>query len=125
MRTGFQTQAEAARRLTWFLLLLLGVALMVALYYVKTRAQSARADANQLARQIHNEKAAISVLRAEIAHLESPDRIKRLSEVQLGLAPTLTDQMLTVDDIAVRFPLRDGIAPKALPLAAQGGASHD
>ena len=107
MSVRYQSQADAARRLTWFLLLLLGIALMVALYYVKTRAQTARLEARSLAREIAVQDAAINVLRAEIAHLESPARLQDLSSSQLGLAPTRTDQMLRVEDIAVRFPLRD------------------
>lgn len=121
MSVRYQTQADAARRLTWFLLLLLGIALMVALYYVKTRAQSARQDANQLARQIAVQEAAITVLHAEIAHLESPERLGRLSVDHLGLAPTKTDQMLRVDDIVTRFPLRE--AP--IGAAGNGEASND
>jgi len=36
MRGGYQTQADAARRIAGFVLLLTGVSLMIALYYVKT-----------------------------------------------------------------------------------------
>lgn len=106
-RGHYRTQADAARRLTGFLLLLIGIALMVGLYYVKTRAQSARAEAASLNYQINLEEAAIAVLRAEIAHLENPERLKTLAASQLELAPTRTEQMLRVDDIVATFPLRD------------------
>ena len=43
---------RAARRMTGFLLFLIGVALTVGLYYVKTRAQTARKQAVKLERQI-------------------------------------------------------------------------
>lgn len=103
----YRTEADAARRLIWFLLLLLGVALMVGLYYVKTRAQSARHAADALAFQIRHEQAAISVLRAEIAHLESPERIQALAEDELGLVPISPERMIAIDDIAATFPLRE------------------
>ena len=101
----YTTQNAAARRLTWFLLLLLGVALMVGLYYVKTRAQSARLEARNLANKISVQKAAIGVLKAEIAYLESPERLNTLAQSQLALAPVATDRMIKIEDIAERFPL--------------------
>jgi len=104
-RSTYTTQNAAVRRLTWFLLLLLGVALMVGLYYVKTRAQSASAEARSLAHKITLEEAAIGVLKAEIAYLESPERLQGLAQTQLGLAPVATERMIDVEDIAERFPL--------------------
>lgn len=103
----YRTEADAARRLIWFLLLLLGIALMIGLYYVKTRAQSARHAADALAFQIRHERAAISVLQAEIAHLESPERIQSLAENELGLVPISTERMIGVDDIPTTFPLHE------------------
>ena len=107
MRGGYQTQADVARRIMWFILLLVGVFLMIALYYVKTRAQTARQAAHKLHYEIALEEAAIGVLRAEIAHLEDPARLEKLSQTHLELEPTQTLQMITQDDIAARFPLRE------------------
>lgn len=106
MRGGYQTQADVARRITWFILLLVGLFLMIALYYVKTRAQTARQAASQLHYEIALEEAAIGVLRAEIAHLEDPARLQVLAVEHLELAPTETAQMIEVSDIAIRFPIK-------------------
>lgn len=106
MRHGYQTQADVARRITWFILLLVGVSLMIALYYIKTRAQTARQSAAQLHYEIALEEAAIGVLRAEIAHLEDPARLQGLASEYLELAPTQTSQMIEKMDIADRFPLK-------------------
>ena len=106
MRGGYQTQADVARRITWFLLLLIGVSLMIALYYIKTRAQTARQSAAKLHYEIALEEAAIGVLRAEIAHLEDPARLQGLASEYLDLAPTETSQMIEVADIVNRFPLK-------------------
>jgi len=117
MRGGYQTQADVARRLTWFILLLIGVSLMIALYYIKTRAQTARQTANKIHYEIALEEAAIGVLRAEIAHLEDPARLQALASEYLDLAPTQTSQMIEADDIAVRFPLK----PEKQPAQAEKG----
>lgn len=103
MRGGYQTQADVARRFTAFVLFLTGVFLMIALYYVKTRAQTSRQQARALQYEISLEETAIGVLRAEIAHLESPERLQRLASEYLELAPTQTDQMISLSDLEVRF----------------------
>lgn len=98
---------RAARRMTGFLLFLIGVALTVGLYYVKTRAQTARKHAVKIERQIAQEEASLRVLRAEIAYLENPERLKTLSEAHLGLQPIAVKDVLELTDIAVQFPLRE------------------
>lgn len=106
MRGGYQTQADVARRVTWFILLLVGLSLMIALYYIKTRAQTSRQAAKKIHYEIALEEAAIGVLRAEIAHLEDPARLQLLASEHLELAPTQTSQMIQAADIAARFPLK-------------------
>ena len=106
MRGGYQTQADVARRITGFILLLIGLFLMIALYYVKTRAQTARKMSSKLQYEIALEEAAIGVLRAEIAYLESPSRLQDLAGEHLDLAPITTAQMIDADEIAARFPLK-------------------
>lgn len=98
---------RAARRMTAFLLFVIGVGLTVALYYVKTNAQSAKRELVRLERQIAAEETALRVLKAEIAYLENPARLKDLSEAQLGLAPIKNDQVITKADIETQFPLRE------------------
>ncbi|MEP3892371.1 MAG: hypothetical protein ABJN69_18060 [Hellea sp.] len=100
---------RAARRMTGFLLFLIGVALTVGLYYVKTRAQTARKHAVKIERQIAQEEASLRVLRAEIAYLENPDRLKSLSEAYLGLQPIAVKDVFELKDIAIQFPLREGL----------------
>ena len=106
MRGEYQTQADVARRITGFILLLVGVSLMIALYYVKTRAQTARQSANTLHYEIALQEAAIGVLRAEIAYLEDPARLQALASEHLELAPTQTSQMIEASDIVTLFPLK-------------------
>ena len=107
MSVYYRDQAKLARRMTAFILFLIGVVLTIGLYYVKTRAQSAKAEVQQLERQLTAENAAINVLRAEIAHLENPERLKALASDQLGLMDTLATQNMSEADIAIKIPLRD------------------
>ena len=83
----YTPEARASRRLGLFLLVLIGVLLTVALFYVKTGAKEARTEVKRLERQIAVEEAALDVLRAERAVLASPARLRALSEDTLGLAP--------------------------------------
>jgi len=105
---------RAARRMTGFLLFLIGVALTVGLYYVKTRAQTARKQVVSLERQIAQEEAGLRVLQAEIAYLENPERLKSLSEAHLGLQPVAVKNVIQVKDIVSEFPLRE--------MSVEGGA---
>lgn len=98
--------ARVARRLMGFILIVTGVVLMIALYYLKTRAQSAKAEVLHLTNQIEKEEIAIQVLRAELAYLENPSRLRALSADHLGLKPTPVEQLTTIEDITSLFPLR-------------------
>ncbi len=105
MSLRLSAQARAARRVSWFILFLVGVALTVTLYFVKTHAQSAKRDVRDLRTAIAAEDAAIRVLRAERAYLDNPSRLSELAETHLTLTPTPPEREATVDEIAKRFPL--------------------
>jgi cell division protein FtsL len=63
------------------------VVLILAVYLAKTMAGSERAEIASTERQIAEEKVRIRLLQAEVAHLEEPARLERLSESYLGMAP--------------------------------------
>ena len=63
------------------------IALILGVYLAKTIAGGERAKIASVDRQIAAEKARIRLLQAENAALERPDRIERLSETYLGMAP--------------------------------------
>lgn len=98
---------RVVRRLLGFILIVIGVVLMTVLYYVKIRAQSAKVERASLSVQIEREQVALNVLRAEIAHLESPERLSQLAKTQLGLVPMPVDKIITLDDIQKIIPLRE------------------
>lgn len=94
------------KRFGSFLLVVIGFCLIAGLYVISARTQGAGKEVRRLERTLEQERAAIAVLNAEIAHLESPARLANLSETYLGLRPTDPDQILTLDDVVVRVPLR-------------------
>jgi len=105
MSVSYSVPSRAAQRVSWFLLFLIGVALTVTLYFVKTHSQSAKRDVRDLTQAIAEEEAAIRVLRAELAYLKSPARISELNGVHLGLKSILPEQERSAKDIEVLFPL--------------------
>jgi cell division protein FtsL len=58
---------------------------------------------------IDKEKDAISLLRAEYAHLARPDRIQTLAETKLALQPLALSQIATVDELPDAQPKVDSI----------------
>lgn len=108
MSVSYSSAARSARRMSWFLLFLIGVALTVTLYFVKTHAQSAKRDVRDLTRAIAAEEAGIRVLRAELAYLESPTRLSELNETHLRLGPISPGQERSTHEIETLFPLTVG-----------------
>ncbi len=90
-----------------FALFLVGVILTVGLYFVKTRAQTAKTEASQLLRKVEAEQKAVKLLRAELAHLESPDRLSDLAERELGLLPVKSEQTISPEELVEMIPMRD------------------
>lgn len=95
--------------------------LVIGLYLVKTFAGGERADIASTETQIADEQHRIRLLHAELAYLEQPSRIERLSEQYLGMAPTLGKQEATVAELAqIAGPADD---PKAKANAAAAPAA--
>ena len=63
------------------------VALAFGVYLAKTSAGRERARIAVIERQIAEEQRKLKLLRAEVAHLEQPERLEQLSTQHLGLQP--------------------------------------
>ena len=61
------------------------VALAFGVYLAKTNAGRERAKIAVIERQIAEEERRLKLLRAEVAHLEQPERLEQLSTQHLGL----------------------------------------
>jgi cell division protein FtsL len=75
------------------------VALACVIYQVKYQARGLDADIRALNGQIDDERDAIAVLRAEWSLLNRPERIERLAQKHLKLAPAKPVQIVTLDKV--------------------------
>lgn len=101
--------------------LLMGVILGV--YLAKTMAGNERAEIAKVERQIRAEKARIRLLQAEVAHLEQPGRIERLSVTYLNLEPVGANREATPDqlvDVARAGPPKKAKPPSAVAAMVSG-----
>ena len=73
--------------------------LVLGLYLVKTFAGGERADIASTELQIADEQHKIRLLHAELAYLEQPARIERLSERYLGMMPASGKHETSVGDL--------------------------
>jgi len=120
MSVSYSSPARAAQRVSWFLLFLIGVALTVTLYFVKTHSQSAKRDVRELSQALAAEDAAIRVLRAELAYLKNPVRVSELNEAHLELEPILPEQELSAKDVELLFPLIEAGPESELEVELEG-----
>jgi len=79
---------------------LVGMALLIAMALTvnlaKTYAGRERAQIDRIDRRIGAEQQRIRLLQAEVAHLEQPNRLEKLSRETLGMAPTTSKQEVSV-----------------------------
>lgn len=117
MRYG-RTMTERTSRLGWIVAMVVFVGLLVALYSIKARTLGAKARVHALEQTLVHEKQIVQMLAAEIAHLESPKRLRVLAEEQLGLQPTPVARTLTLSEAADQMARRE----ERPILLATGGA---
>ena len=85
--------------------LVIFLTLALTVYAFKTSAGAERTDIADVEQQIRDETKAVQQLRAQVAHLEAPDRLEGLARAN-GQAPIAARQEVT---------------PQALPQVAAGG----
>jgi cell division protein FtsL len=66
----------------------------------KTYAGRERSQIDRIDRQIAAEQVRIRLLQAEVAHLEQPNRLEKLSRETLGMAPTTAKQEVSAATLA-------------------------
>jgi len=92
--------------------------LAVGVNLAKTFAGKERNAIGQTEREIRKERDQIRVLQAEVAHLEQPERLERLSRAFLAMAPVNVEQETTVDDLYAASRRRPGAPPPAVTIKA-------
>lgn len=92
------------KRALHIVMALLVVVLVVGLYKAKTDAAQTEAHVRQLQHQIADEESDQRAMKAEIAHLESPEHVQALTQDHLELAPGAQGQALPASAIDQRLP---------------------
>jgi len=73
--------------------------LVLVVYLAKTFAGSERSEIAWVEHQISAEKVRVRLLKAEVAHLEQPERIERLSRQYLGMEPVTAKREVNLETI--------------------------
>ena len=121
----------------WRLIHALAIAALIGsaayVYGVKYRTIYASEQLVKARHLVNKEKDAISLLKAEYAHLARPDRLQALADSKLGLQALTLSQIANVADLPEAMPKVDSIGraleslgflkDSATPSAAPGGAT--
>jgi cell division protein FtsL len=83
------------------LLCLLLLAAAAGRYQAEVAVRETRRELNRLENEKARELSEIQVLRAEIAYLESPERLARIAERHTDLAPLAGAQLMTADEFLI------------------------
>lgn len=83
--------------------LLAACVLAVALYRAKSEAQDARERVENLQVEVAEERRAAAVLRAEIAYLERPERLRALSRKYLGLETLDPSREMDLEQVLLKL----------------------
>jgi cell division protein FtsL len=76
------------------------IALILGVYLAKTVAGKERSEIASVEREIATEQTRIRLLKAEVAHLEQPNRIEALSTEYLGMVPVSAKNEATPETLA-------------------------
>ena len=99
-------------RVTMIFLCLILAGAAAGRYQAEVRVKQKREEINQLEKLKAREVAEIQLLRAEIAYLESPERLAIIAERATNLKPLTGDQLLTANDFAMAFGAPNTERPK-------------
>jgi TolA-binding protein len=94
------------------------IAVVLTVYLGKTFAGKERNQIADVEQQIAQEQDRVRMLRAEVAYLEQPARLERLSSQVLGLAPIAAKHETTLQGLAALAHPAAPAAPTALAAAA-------
>jgi hypothetical protein len=98
-------------RLTMLMLCFLLAAAAAGRYQAEVSVREARREIQELDRAKAKELSQIQVLRAEVAYLESPDRLAKIASRITDLEPLSGRQLLTADEFLIAIGDRGAVAP--------------
>jgi len=97
------------------------VALAYVIYQVKYEARALDEEIASLGKEIDTERDSLAVLRAEWSLLNRPERIERLAQKYLKLAPVQPRQLVTLDSVTDRDFTRPRVEVAATATATATG----
>ncbi len=97
------------------------VALAYVIYQVKYEARALDEEIASLGKEIDAERDSLAVLRAEWSLLNRPERIERLAQKYLKLAPVQPRQLVTLDSVTDRDFTRPRVEVAATATATATG----
>lgn len=112
MSVRFHDPREARRAVALFALFVVGIVLLVALFYLRARTQFAADQVARLEREVDAARQAQTLLEAEAAHLSNPARLAELGGRELGLRPAAPDQ-IQAEAAILAIPLRTPVQEAA------------
>jgi cell division protein FtsL len=111
----------------WRFLHILAIAAVIAsaayVYSIKYQTIFAAEEVLKTQHLIARERGAISVLRAEYAHLSRPDRVQQIADSALGMQPLALNQIVKPSDIPEKAGKVDGIGRKLEALGLVGDSA--
>ncbi|MBI1366757.1 MAG: hypothetical protein GC153_12485 [Alphaproteobacteria bacterium] len=100
-------------RITTILLCLMLAAAAWGRYRAEASVREARREIHTLDQEKAKELSSIQTLRAEVAFLESPDRLAKIASDVTDLEPLASNQLLTAEDFVAEFGSGKTPAPVA------------
>lgn len=102
-------------RITMILLCFILAGASAGRYQAEVAVKQKREEIKNLSQVEAKELADIQLLRAEIAFLESPDRLATIAEKVTSLKPLSGSQLMTADDFAIAFGDEEPVTKAAPP----------
>ena len=122
---AFLGRSLRGMRLIEFGALMVLLAMVLGVYLAKAAAGRERGDITAVQAQIEDENKRLRLLQAEVAHLEEPQRLMRLSAV-IGLGPTVSKHEGSPEELGqiASGALNPEKADKKVVVAANTGATQ-
>ncbi len=106
-------------RITTIFLCLLLAAAAAGRYRAEVSVRETRMELEKLETSKLEEQQSIQMLRAEVAYLESPERLAKIAKAKTDLRPSESDQMLSAQEFAAAFGESEAF-PDDEPATPQG-----
>ncbi len=103
-------------RLTMIMLCFLLAAAAAGRYQAEVSVREAKREIEELDRAKAKELSQIQVLRAEVAYLESPDRLAKIASRITDLEPLSGKQLLTADEFLIAMGEAGAVAPPPIAM---------